>query len=29
MVFRAEAGEWKITHRHADPLNPKASPSGP
>jgi hypothetical protein len=29
MVFRAEDGEWKITHRHADPLNPQASPSGP
>lgn len=29
MVFRHEDGTWKITHRHADPLNPKAGPSGP
>ncbi|MFF0340621.1 YybH family protein [Kribbella sp. NPDC004875] len=29
MVFRAENGQWKITHRHADPLNPKSTPSGP
>ena len=29
MVFRAEHGAWKVTHRHADPLNPTSSPSGP
>jgi hypothetical protein len=29
MVFRKEDDDWKIAHRHADPLNPKASPSGP
>jgi hypothetical protein len=29
MVFRAEDGAWKIAHRHADPLNPTSSPSGP
>ena len=29
MVFRAEDGEWKNAHRHADPLSPTASPSGP
>ncbi|MDX3000200.1 nuclear transport factor 2 family protein [Kribbella solani] len=29
MIFRLEAGTWKITHRHADPLNPKSAPSGP
>jgi SnoaL-like domain len=28
MIFRAEDGEWKIAHRHADPLNPKAVPAG-
>ncbi|GAA3087824.1 hypothetical protein JOF29_008141 [Kribbella aluminosa] len=26
MIFRIEDGEWKITHRHADPLNPTAAP---
>ena len=29
MVFRAEDGAWRIAHRHADPLNPTSSPSGP
>ncbi|MET9272794.1 nuclear transport factor 2 family protein [Kribbella sp. NPDC003557] len=29
MIFRLEHNEWKITHRHADPLSPRSSPSGP
>jgi hypothetical protein len=24
MIFRLEAGDWKIAHRHGDPLSPKA-----
>ncbi|MFB6725883.1 YybH family protein [Kribbella sp. NPDC056345] len=26
MVFRAEDGDWKLVHRHADPLNRKTAP---
>ncbi|MEV5962567.1 nuclear transport factor 2 family protein [Kribbella sp. NPDC051952] len=29
MVFALEDDGWKIVHRHADPLSPTASPSGP
>jgi SnoaL-like domain len=26
MVFRLEDGDWKIAHRHGDPLSPTAGP---
>jgi hypothetical protein len=28
MVFRKEDGDWKIVHRHADPLEQKSPPPG-